>query len=56
MRRAWSIVIKMFMEHCHDKFVDRCDENTWHIVMTKVMEHFSDKGMEYFDDKGHGAS
>ena len=55
MRKAWSIVIKMFMEHSHDKFMDRFDENTCHIVITRVMEYFSDKGMEHCDDKGHGA-
>ena len=25
------------------------------IVMTKVMEHFDEKGMEYCDDRHHGA-
>ena len=25
------------------------------IMMTRVLQHFDDKGMEHCDDKGHGA-
>ena len=35
--------------------MEHCDDMEWNIVMTRVLEHFDDKGMEHCDDRAHGA-
>ena len=51
-----GIVMKGILEHCDDWGHETLLSNfSWIIVMTLIMQHCVDKGMDYCDDNGHGA-